>query len=71
MKFSSIREILVKDFQGLLSIRESYLDFKHIDGKECICFADDKDSPEFYVIANSLEYRENEYNLNNYKLEKE
>lgn len=56
MVFNKVDSCNIKEMG--LDISCAYIKYITIDNRELICFADDEDKPDFYVVCKSIEYEE-------------
>jgi len=58
MTFNNIEKYSCKEIFNWDYIDEMYLNFINLDNKELICFANNKNNPDIYIVCNDISYKE-------------
>jgi len=58
MIFNNVQKYSCKEFFNWDYIDEMYLNFINLDNKELICFANNKNNPDIYIVCNDIFYEE-------------
>ncbi len=56
--FNDVEKCEIREYFSWDFIKNIYIKYITLDGKEFVCFANEEENPEVYIICNNIEYEE-------------